>query len=293
MPENTEMNLDTKNVICMDNDLIKSKSTLSLNATKLLRLAVMQIVKEDKDFKTYTVRIQDLAKVLGTTSETLYRDVQKICIELLQQLVLVGDGNAKHSWKAFQWCSDCEYEEGTGVITIRMHDKMKPYLIGLSKCYTQYGPDNVMMMGSVYAIRIYELLKMALMSDKNIEEEVVVELSMDVMRKATDTEKKYSRLSDFKKNVIDIAMREINEKVASFSASYTPKVDYVKKGRTVIGIRFHLKNKYQKPPRYDEWEKLKKSGKIEDGYTAWYKTVEQLPGQLDIYDYPQYLPNFK
>ena len=38
--------LDENYQVCINNDLVKSKSTLSLNATKLLRIAIMQIMKE-------------------------------------------------------------------------------------------------------------------------------------------------------------------------------------------------------------------------------------------------------
>lgn len=234
------MDLNTEHPICMNNDLVKSKSTLTLNETKLLRLAVMQVVKEDKDFKTYRVRIGDLAKALDIDPSNLYKEVQDMCVHLLQQVVLIGDGNPKHKWRAFQWCSDCEYENGSGVLTIRLHDKLKPYLIELNKCYLQYGADNVMFMKSVHAIRVYELIKMEMRTQGLIPDEgITVELLIDEIRKATDTEGKYDRFSQFKSKVIDVAVREINQK-AQFNVEY----EYIKKGRSVIGFRFLVKSKY-------------------------------------------------
>ena len=49
MEDAKEMNLNSNNIVVMSNDLIKSKSNLSLNEIKILRLAIMQVIKEDKD----------------------------------------------------------------------------------------------------------------------------------------------------------------------------------------------------------------------------------------------------
>lgn len=238
--EHAIMCLHTENPVCMSNDLVKSKSTLTLNETKLLRLAVMQVVKEDKDFKTYRVKLVDLAKTLEIDASNLYKEVQEMCLHLLKEVVLIGDGNPKHKWKAFQWCSDCEYEDGSGVLTIRLHDKLKPYLIDLNQCYLQYGIDNVLYMKSVYAIRIYELIKMGLRTQKPLPENgIIVPLYSEIIRKATDTEDKYPLMGDFKRRVVDAAVKEISQK-AQFKVSYEP----IKQGRKIIGFNFKCESKW-------------------------------------------------
>lgn len=267
------MNLNTNHPVCMNNDLVRSKSTLTLNETKLLRLAVMQVVREDKDFKTYRVRITDLAKALEIDSSNLYKEVQDMCVHLLQQVVLIGDGNPKHKWKAFQWCSDCEYEDGTGELTIRLHDKLNPYLIELNKCYLTYGADNVMFMKSVHAIRVYELIKMEMRTQEVLPTEgKEVILSVEDIKKSTDTENKYERFSQFKSKVIDIAVREINQK-AQFNLSY----EYIKKGKTVVGFRFLIKSKFADAPL-----SIEAQAKIE-AFKERQRQREQ--GQMDIADY--------
>lgn len=232
-----EMCLDVENQVVMSNDLIRGKSNLSLNELKLLRLTIMQVIVEDKDFMTYQVKIQDLAGILDITSQSLYRDVMEMCKHLLQEIVCVGDGNPKHQWKMFQWCSTCEYENG--IITIKLHDRLKPYLIQLKRHYTQYMLQDILMLKTVYAVRLYELIReemkgQAVYADKT----ATVSIDVETIRKATDTEKKYEKMGMFKQRVIDSAVSEINDK-SCFNVTY----DYIKKSRKIVGFKFKIESK--------------------------------------------------
>lgn len=221
----------------MSNDLIKGKSNLSLNELKLLRLTIMQVLAEDKDFMTYQVKIQDLAEILDITSQSLYRDVMEMCKHLLQEIVCVGDGNPKHRWKMFQWCSTCEYEEG--IITIKLHDKLKPYLIQLKEHYTQYMLQDILMLKTVYAVRLYELIREEMKGQQvYAAKTATVSLDVDTIRKATDTENKYEKMGMFKQRVIDSAVSEINDK-SRFNVTY----EYIKKSRKIVGFKFKIESK--------------------------------------------------
>lgn len=237
MNELIEMNMNKDNMVVMSNDLIKSRSSLSLNEVKLLRLAIMQIVKEDKDLKTYRVAVTDLAKLLDIPASNIYRDIDDMTTHLLKEIVYVGDGNPKHAWKKFQWCSSCSYENG--VLTIKIHDDLKPYLISLSKLYTQYILGDVLLLKSVYSIRIYELIKQEMKYQKAIGSETAnVYLSIETIRKATDTETKYQRISQLEEKVISRAVNEINEKLGYY-VEYEP----LKEGKRYVGYKFMIQSK--------------------------------------------------
>ena len=238
MEELQKMDIDPNKFVVMANDLVKGKSALSLNSAKLIRLSIMQCEFRDNELKPYQISIKDFAAFLGIRTEKgLYRDIQDICIQLLKEIVLIGDGNPKHKWKAFQWVSQCDYDNG--IISIRLHDDLKPYLLNLKGCYTQYEIENILTFKSVHALRIYELIKMEL---RNVqiygEKEIDVYLSVDMIKKATNTEKKYKKMGDFNKNVIEIAVKEINEKPYNIRVSYK----YRKEGRKIVGYDFHIKS---------------------------------------------------
>lgn len=232
-----EMCLDVENQVVMSNDLIKGKSNLSLNELKLLRLTIMQVIAEDKDLMTYQVKISDLANILDITSPSIYRDVMEMCKHLLQEIVCVGDGNPKHKWQMFQWCSRCRYKNG--VITIRLHDDLKPYLIQLKQHYTQYMLQDILMLKTVYAVRLYELIREEMKGQKvYADKTATVSLDVETIRKATDTENKYEKMGMFKQRVIDSAISEIKEK-SCFNITYND----IKESRKIVGFKFKIESK--------------------------------------------------
>jgi plasmid replication initiation protein len=232
-----EMCLDVENQVVMSNDLIKGKSNLSLNELKLLRLTIMQVIADDKDLMTYQIKIQDLAKILDITSQSIYRDVMEMCKHLLQEIVYIGDGNPKHKWKMYQWCSTCEYDEGT--ITIKLHEKLKPHLIQLKQHYTQYMLQDILMLKTVYAVRLYELIREEMKSQKAYADKIVtVSLDVETIRKATDTENKYKKIGMFNQRVIVAAITEINDK-----SCYYVTYEYIKKSRKITGFKFKIESK--------------------------------------------------
>lgn len=232
-----EMCLNIENQVVMSNDLIKGKSNLSLNELKLLRLTIMQVIAEDKDLLTYQVKIMDLAKILEISRQNLYTEVMEMCKHLLQEIVYIGDGNPKHKWKMYQWCSTCEYDEG--IITIKLHEKLKPHLIQLKKHYTQYMLQDILMLKTVYAVRIYELIREEMKNQKVYADKTAeISLDLETIRKATNTENKYEKISMFRARVLNSAIEEINDKLGYY-VTYTP----VKCSRRITGFKFKIESK--------------------------------------------------
>ena len=230
------MCLNEENYVVMSNDLIKGKSNLSLNELKLLRMTIMQVMKEDTDFLTYQVSIVELAKSLGIARQNLYVEVMEMCKHLMQEIVFIGDGNPKHKWEMFQWCSKCRYNDG--IITIKLHEDLKPYLLELKKHYTQYVLQDILLLKTVYSVRMYELIVEEMKSRVYADKIATVELSIDTIRKATNTEDKYEQTAMLKVRVIDSAIAEINEKLG-YRITYVP----IKRSRKIVGYRFTVESK--------------------------------------------------
>jgi plasmid replication initiation protein len=122
---------------------------------------------------------------------------------------------------------------------IKLNSDMKPYLLNLRQNYTQYTLDNILSMKSIYGVRIFELLnekiKLRTLPRKGMD----IEMSLQYIRECCDCENKYERFSQLKTRVIDRAVEEIN-RVTSYKVSY----DYIKTGKAVTGINFHVNMKY-------------------------------------------------
>lgn len=216
----------------MANDIIKGKQEMSLQEARIIRLLVTQVVKQDNDLKTYTCRIQELADFLEIPSANLYRDIKKICENLLQRIVRIETGNPKSPWKSFQWIQLAEYD-GNGNITLMLSDQIKSYVIELEKWFTQYPLGNILSMQSFYAVRLYELIKCY--DGISRCEKDYLEFSIEYLREYFCCEKKFSRISDFKKYVIETAIKEINNKSDTWL-----DCEYIKTGKSITSIKFYI-----------------------------------------------------
>lgn len=236
---------DKKHFVVMSNDIIKGKQEMSLQQARIIRLLITQVVKQDKDLKTYRCRIKDLADFLGIDSSNLYRDIKQFCSDLLDLKVKVGTSNPKEPWAIFQWLQLAKYD-GNGNITLMLSNQIAPFVLELDKYFTQYQQANILSMQSYYAIRLYELLKMQHGINQYTSN---FNFSIDELRTYFCCENKYSRIIDFKKNVIEIAVNEINSKT-DLLITHT----YLKTGRTITNIDFEVH----------------------------YQSIKQLDGQIDF-----------
>ena len=236
--------LDTRNYVCQANSLVGGKQALKLNSAKLIRAAIMQIAKEDKELKPYIITISELAKLLNVTKSNIYRDIDSITDDILNNPVYVREetcnrGNKKVRWIKMPWVTRCEYHSDVG-IALKLNDELRPLLLNLQDHYTQYALDEILVMKSVYAIRLYELLQSKIMSRVLPKAGTNIELSIETIKECCGCEgKSYNIFSNLRNRVIDIGVKEINKKTL-FTVSY----NYVKKGKTVIGLIFHINMKY-------------------------------------------------
>ncbi|MEM1486447.1 replication initiation protein (plasmid) [Oscillospiraceae bacterium PP1C4] len=218
--------------ICMANDIVKGKQDMTLQEARVIRLLITQIVKQDTDLKTYKLRINDFAKFVGRDSSNFYRDIFKFCDNLLDRKVYIGTGNPKQPWKMFQWLQCAEYD-GNGTLTFMLSEQIKPFVVGLEAYFTQYQLRNILAMNSYYAIRLYELIKCE--ENKTRNEKIYHEFTITYLRSYFSCEEKYDRISQFKKKVVEAAIKEINEK----SDLFINVVEYITTGRATTSIRFY------------------------------------------------------
>lgn len=225
-----EMTYNAEHYTVAANDIIRGKQSMTLQTARLIRLLITQVVKEDKDLKTYTCRIADLANFLNVDSSNLYKHIRTICECAMKSVVYIGTGNPKEPWEMFHWISTAKYD-GNGTLTLRLSDEIKPYVLELEKWFTQYQLKNILEFNSYYAIRLYELLKCRDGETKNSQSEL--EFSIDELRTFFDCEKKYKLFADFKRKVIEIAVREINEK-----SDLMVNPTYKKTGKAITSVVF-------------------------------------------------------
>lgn len=232
--------LDTRNYVVQANNLIGGKQALKLNSAKLIRAAIMQIVPEDAELKPYIVTIKDLADLLGVPASNIYRDIEEITDDIIKNPVHVRETKEGKTIRFIKmpWVSRCEYKADVGV-AIKLNEELKPFLLNLREHYTQYTLQEVLSMKSVYSIRIFEMLQSKIMSKTLPKDGMDIEISVQEIRECCDCEDKYSEFKNLRIKVIDKAVGEIN-KVSMYRVNY----DYIKTGKSVTAIRFHINTVY-------------------------------------------------
>lgn len=230
---------DSSNYVVQANTLIGGKQALKLNSAKLIRAAIMQIVKEDEDLNPYIITIKEFADLLQIDISNVYKCADEITNDIIRNPVYIKKIDGKNiKWIKIPWVTRCEYNSDMG-IAIKLNDELKPFLINLKKHYTQYTLQEVLAMKSVYAIRIFEMIQSRIMSKVLPKKGTEIEISVQEIKECCDCADKYSTFSNFKIKVLDKAKEEIN-RVTMYYMDYS----YIKSGKSVVAIKFYINMSY-------------------------------------------------
>lgn len=239
MPEKRyQMKLNKEFYVVTANDLIKGRQKMTLREAQLLFIAISQVVYEDKDFKTYTTTVSELAAFMNIDPNSLYRDLEEICTNLLQRVVKiqVGGENAKgkQKWEIFQWVNSAKYDSGT--LTLRLSDEIKPFLLELQTYYSQTLLGTLLTFKSYYTTRLYQYI----FAESNAKWNTVEEWSFsceqirDLFQIAA---KQYPRNYDLVRFTIKPALRELGESDFVYIWDYEEQKS-PKRGRALLGVSF-------------------------------------------------------
>lgn len=265
-----EVTFDMDNYVVMANSMIlHSASNLTLNEIKLLRFFIMQTEKDDKELFQYTTSVTQLAESLEISKELLYRELEEMTEHLMREVIEIGSRKDDY-WIKFHWVDVCEYDAGK--LTVKLSDELKPFLIDLRGSFTRYHLSDIIGLNSIYAIRIYEVLN-GYMNENNLPHaDVAIEISISIeeLRRITDTLDKFERYSSFKTKVIDTAIKEINQK-SNYHVTATPYKD----GRTIAGYDFLIESQVGHSVRM---KNQARDIKIQD-------ENENIDGQMNLLDY--------
>lgn len=220
------------------NDLIKGKQKMSLREAQLLYITMAQVVKDDKDFKTYKTSVPALANFMGISADSLYRDLESICTNLLQRVVKIqinDEDGKERKWKAFQWISYAEYHNSE--LIVRLNDEIKPFLIDLMSHYSQILLGTLCAFKSYYTARLYQLIVCEIGEHPRVGKEEW-SFTCDELRDFFQIDKRtYPRSSDLIRRTIKPALNELNESDFAYIWDYE-EMRTCAKGRPLVGVKF-------------------------------------------------------
>lgn len=226
-------------VVRQSNELIEASYKIaSIGEARLIRMLIAQIKPEDEDFKTYRISVDDFAKFFNLSSNRAYEWVKKAADDLTSRKIRIEKGK---SWLFTHWLSSAEYKDGSGYVELCFDGKLKPYLLQLKKYYTQYQLENIIHFKSIHSVRVFELLKSESFK-ADARGRFSVSISYQELRNRLDvSDEEYLLFKDFRINVIEQAVREIN-----INPDITVlDVRYGKTGRKFSEVTFHCEQTKQ------------------------------------------------
>lgn len=226
--EKLEIAINRDYKVVKSNEIIqKAKYDLGLMEQKTFCYAVSKIKPTDKPDTEYVFTINEYCDVCGINrnSGKTIEEVKDALQKLRDKSFYLLDENG--DYVLIGWLSKVRVSPKSGKIKVKFDEDMQKYLMGLSTEYTQYSLLCVLPMRSAYSIRLYELLKSyAGIHSKDFD---IDELKAKLCAP-------YKRFPDFRRKVLDIAIKEINL-YTDIEATWEP----VTKGRKVVKVHFTMK----------------------------------------------------
>lgn len=216
------------------NELIqKSRFELSLMEQKTIAY-ICSIIKplEESYQLEYVFDIREYAKICGINYDSgkNYTDIKNTLKKLSDRSMWLEIGKEE---VLVRWLAKVRTNKKSGKATIEIDKDLAPFLMNLKERFTKYELYNILGMKSAFSIRIYELLK----SYQGIHKKsfTIDELKEKLM---VQDIKSYKDFSLFRKKVIEVAIKEINE-LTDIQVEWEAET----KGRKVVAVVFRIKQK--------------------------------------------------
>ncbi|OKL35303.1 replication initiation protein [Domibacillus mangrovi] len=222
--------MDENFLITQSNSLIEARhiKPLSITEQKIILTMVSMIQPHDEDFRCYEILVTEFKELCGLKTEGLYSNIKKTVRTLMEKIIEIPHRDGK-GWFMTHWVSSAEYMAGEGMIRLNFDPRLKPYLLQLKSAFTSYRLSNILSLKSVYAIRLYELMK----KWQHIAKWTI---SVGELRsKLGVAEGKLELYGHFKSRALKPAITEVNEKTDIY-------IDFkeIKRGRKVEKIEFTI-----------------------------------------------------
>jgi len=213
--------------------IIEAGYKLTISEQRIILLSLAQLDNRDVEQANVILYVKDYAAHFGVSEKLAYNELERASKRLYDRsIILKGEDETTE----FRWIeSRTKYHKGEGRISFQFSRRVMPYLFELDKRlgFTQYKLLSVSGFKSTYSIRLYELaVKLLGMRNQQVE--------IDELRRILQLDNQYSEFRFLKRDVLNVACKEINEKSDLFV-----EVEPIKRGRTIIALKFIIESKKQ------------------------------------------------
>jgi plasmid replication initiation protein len=221
--------------ITKSNRLIEARYHLKLHEQRVILASISVINPKSDHFpETVTITALDMMKIYGIDQSDAYKQLQKMSLFLRSSRNAVTLKDTDTLLHECVWVSRSKYYKKEGRLELSFSPDIKKYLTNLKQQFTTYDLKCIAELGSIYSIRLYELMvQFASTSRRSISVKELREVLMI-------PDNTYKLFSDFRKKVIEGSVRELSVK-----SNMDIHVTYKKTGKKITSIHFFFEQKAQ------------------------------------------------
>jgi len=226
-------------LVVKDNSLIDASFNLSLVEQRLMLLAIveareLQNLTPDTPIEVKATSYRDQYNIDESNAYSQLADATKQLFN--RQFSYIDKYKGEECITVARWVNRASYMDGKGTVVLYMSNEVISMISRLEANFTKYLLEQVSDFKSQYSIRLYELL--IKYRDIGNSEKYSIE---DLRSKLGLGMNEYSTMSNFKSRVLEVAVKEINNK-----ADIQIKYEQFKEGRKVSHILFKFVKKKDK-----------------------------------------------
>lgn len=201
----------------------------SLINQRLFFLALTKIDRNADQLGTVTIRASEYGELVdgSANSKSFYEKISKACFTIQKEFSIIEKDENKERFRSIIIFPTSSYTDG--VIHLKFNEDAAPYLLNLVEKFTSAAIHEIMRIPSAYSCRLYLLVRQY----RNLPNR---EFTVDAesLLKTLGCADKYPKASDFKRRVLEPAIKHLSE------VGYDVKTNPVLKGRSVIAYHFKI-----------------------------------------------------
>ena len=230
-----------KKLVTKDNSLIGASYSLSVVEQRLIFLAIIE-AREQKTLIEAGGLLRIYAKSYANQFEvekhTSY-EAMKRAVEGLYEAGFtyskIDEASGKIGRYKSRWVDKIGYIDDLGCVELVFASDVIPLITRLEARYTEYELKQVVGLQSEYAIRLYELIIQWRSVGKTNQ------ISLVDLREKLGLVDEYKRIEAFKRRVLDLALKQVND-----HTDITAEYEQHKEGKVITGFTFRFKVKTDK-----------------------------------------------
>jgi len=208
------------------------------------------INRDDKDFCTYTIPLNELLEILKIERRH-WKRLDRTLLVLMGKVIVIED--SEYETEKTMLLSYFKIDKKTEMVQYRFDKSLKPFLLDLNNkfkkgSYTKLSFEKILSFESQYSAKMYEVLEIKAKQSESYKNKNILEFEYDLQdfkelllgeynlkTGKIDIPKSYDRFNNFKARVLDMAYRELKEK-GDYFFEYEP----IKVRKKVQSLKFKI-----------------------------------------------------